>query len=288
MDTGWWAQRARWGEPGRRDETVLRRIRRVLGPIIRLSHRPRMEGAQHVPRDAPFLLVANHSGGMAIAELGCLIVLSGEYFDDVRIAGLAHPISFHVWPLTKLMRWVGAIPSSYEAAEAALESGAGVLVFPGGDHEASRPFWQAKRVDFNGRKGFLRIARDAGVPIVPMGISGSHLSVPILHRSRLLPKLLLGPWLFGVKRVPLTLLGVLGTAAILGLGHETLGWPLAAGLTWLWLASPLPLWPIVPTSIRFRIGEPIAPEVLFPPGDDLESAYAQVHDRIQALVLGEG
>lgn len=286
FDAGWWAQRARSGEPGRFDERVVGRFRRVVGPLIRLSHRPTMEGAEHVPRDAPFLLVANHSGGAAIAELGCLIVLAEAHLDGIRVAGMAHPVSFHLWPLKALMRWLGAIPSSYDAAGAALAAGSGVLVFPGGDHEASRPFWQARRVDFNGRKGFLRIARDAGVPLVPMGISGSHLSVPILARSRLLPRLLLLPWLFGIKRYPLTLLGVVGVGVILALARGPLGWPLAAGLSWLWLVSPLPLWPFVPTRVRFRVGAPLPPEVLFPPDGDLESAYAMVHDRVQALVDG--
>jgi 1-acyl-sn-glycerol-3-phosphate acyltransferase len=55
-----------------------------------------------------------------------------------------------------------------------------VLIFPGGDHEAFRPVWQAYRVDMANRKGFLRIARRAWVPIVPLGIRGSQFALPIL------------------------------------------------------------------------------------------------------------
>ena len=288
VDAAWWGARARYGEPGRYNKSAARVYLRWCAPVVRLFHRPRLEGAEHLRRDTPFLLVANHSGGLAISEISSLATLALDQLDDVRVAAMAHPIAFHLWPLTVPMRWLGAIPSTYEAAAAALADGAGVLVFPGGDHEAARPFWLARRVDFNGRKGFLRIARDAGVPIVPMGIAGSHWSVPILMRSdRVLPWLLVLPRLFGIKRFPITLLGALGVAAVLAMAPGVVGWPAALGLAWLWLASPLTLLPIVPVGIRFRIGAAIPHDELFPTGGDLDDAYARVHAAVQALVLGD-
>lgn len=279
-----WAERARWGEPGRLNPVALRRFMRWFAPLLRLAHRPRMMGAEHLPRDRPFLLVANHSGGIALSEIACLMVMAQAHFPTLRVAGLAHPISFHLWPLPIAMRLVGAIPSSYEAAAGAFAQGVGVLVFPGGDHEVSRPMWQANRVDFNGRMGFLRVARAAGVPIVPMGIRGSYWTCPSLYRSTwLLPRLLVIPHLFGLKRYPLTLTGAAGVCAALALGVPVLGWPAALGVAWLWLASLFPLMPAFPATIRYRIGEPIAPETLFA-DDDLDAAYHLVQGRVQGLV----
>ena len=37
-----------------------------------------------------------------------------------------------------------------------------MLVYPGGDYEVHRPSWERNRVDFGGRKGFIRLALDAG------------------------------------------------------------------------------------------------------------------------------
>lgn len=243
-----------------------------------------MIGAEHLRSGGPFLLVANHSGGMAMSEILSLVTLYPSELRDVRVAALAHPFAFHLWPMPPLMRALGTVPSSYDAASAALEDGANVLVFPGGDHEAARPFWQAGVVDFNRRKGFLRIAKKANVPIVPMGIAGSHLSVPILWRSDLvLPWLYLVPRLFGLKRYPLSLLGVLGAAAMLWLLPPLLGWPLALAIVWMWCWSPVNLVPVVPTKIRFHVGAPIAPEELFA-DDDLEAAYDRVEGEVQRLM----
>lgn len=284
FEAAWWAERARFKNPGRIDPKLASMFTRWVGPWIRLAHRPTIEGIENLPAEGPFLLVSNHSGGAAISELLCLALLSLERFPQVPIAGMAHPLSFHLWPLKPLMAVLGAIPSSYDAAHTALRSSVGVLVFPGGDYEATRPLWQAGRVDFNNRKGFLKVAQNANCPIIPMGIQGSHLSVPILWRSNLvLPWLLILPKLFGLKRYPLTLMGLLGVVLALVAGFCWLGWGPALVLAWLWLVSPGPLMPIIPTSIRIRIGRPLSPGELFEK-QDLEGAYGQVVSRIQELV----
>ncbi len=286
MEPGWWAARARTGAPGRIDPGFLGFYRRTIEPLVRAMHRPTMEGAEQIPRDRPFLLVANHSGGMAFSELFGLVAMYRAHLSDLRVVSLAHPFGFHFFPVNVILRRLGAVPSTHEQARAALAEGAGVLVFPGGDHEVSRPFWEAGKVDFNRRKGFLRLARDAGVPVVPMGISGSHNSCPILWRSTVvLPRLLILPWLFGIKRFPLSLTGAVGLVAIAAAAGPSLGWPAAIGLMWLWMASLLSFLPWVPTTIRYRVGAPIEPEQLFV-DDDLERAHDLVRGRVQTLVEG--
>ena len=276
---GWWTKHVEVETPGVINERALTIFDRWIGPLVRLVHRPSVEGLEHLPESGPFLLVANHSGGIAISEILCLLALRQANFRHVRLAAVAHPISFRLWPLTAIMRMVGAIPSSYEAAQDALSKGAGILIFPGGDHEAMRPFWRAHQVDFNGRKGFLRIAQRADCPLIPMGIRGSHLSVPILWRStRVLPWLLLWPKLIGLKRYAMTLSGLLGTIALLLLGSSALGWPLAIALSWFWLGSLGPLLPILPVRVQMRIGPPVEHSA------DLEVSYDRAVAAVQALV----
>lgn len=282
----------RWSAPaalrsaGRPTAEFVRFTRRFLAPVLRLAHRPTLDGVQNLPTSAPYLLVANHSAGLGIAEILAFAVL---YIDQVgadrALAGFAHPFGFRLFPASRVLQHVGAVPSTYEAARAALAEGVALLVFPGGDHETMRPVWQAKRVDFGGRKGFLRIARERRVAIVPMGIRGSHYTAPVLWRSRLLPKLLLGPWLIGLKRWPLTLLGVL--VAVLIVVAPPLAWPWRVVLAYLWLGSPFIFIPWIPWTIRMRIGVPMPPDALFDGvADDaqLGNALRRVERAVQALV----
>ena len=58
---------------------------------------------------------------------------------------------------------------------------------------------------------------------------------------------------------------------------------------YLWFYTLLPFAPIVPSTISFHLGTPIAPDELFVSGDDdLDRAYEIVVGRVQDLVLGQG
>lgn len=269
--------------PGRPAPWMVATVQRVIRPLVRLLHRPTLDGLEHLPADRPFLLVANHSAGMGLAKIACLTSLYLERFGTTRpLAGFAHLVGFRVWPISPIVRGLGAVPSAYEAAFSALAEGVPLLVFPGGDHETLRPVWQAHRVDFGGRRGFLRVARDAGVPIVPLGIRGAHFTVPMLLRSRALATLLVLPRLFGLKRWGLSVLSVAGAAA---LAVAPLPWPARLALIWAWLTSPVVFWPIVPWTIRMRVGPPLEPQTLFAEDDpSLQRALDQVQAAVQRLV----
>jgi len=262
--------------------------RRYAAPIVRFLWRPRLTGIENLP-PGPFVLVANHSG-MGNAEIMSLIVC---YLDQLGLsrplAPMVHPLSLNAWPQGGWMKALGAIPSTYEAGQATLSHGVPLLVFPGGDHEAMRPVWQANRVDFAGRNGFLKIARGAGVPIVPLGIRGSHYTAPVIYRAgRVLPRLLVLPRLAGFsKRFPLALSSVIVASGLAALAIASLlPWWLALALAWLFAASPLASLPWIPWSIRMRVGEPISAAELFPDATDVTLARAceRVQGAVQALV----
>jgi 1-acyl-sn-glycerol-3-phosphate acyltransferase len=261
-----------------------RRWSRYLGPIVRLAFRPALENSENAPPEGGYLLVANHSG-LGNPDIACLIV---GFLDRPGLrfpAGMVHPSSFNSWPAGGWMARLGAIPSTYDAALGALAQGVPVLVFPGGDIDATRPVWRARRVDFGGRQGFLKIARAAKVPIVPMGIRGSHYTAPILFRSKILSTLLVFPRLNGVRRFPVTLLGVLGAVGFVALG-PSIGWLPASILAMLWIVLPLAQIPWIPWTVRMRFGEPIRHEDLFPDdgGETLQRAYDRVIGAVEDLV----
>jgi 1-acyl-sn-glycerol-3-phosphate acyltransferase len=270
--------------PGHPDPIAVRRWQRYAAPLIRLAFRPTLEGIEHLPRDRPVMIVANHSG-LGLAEIMALVVcLLGKLGTSLRIAPMVHPISMNSWPAGRWMRRLGAIPSTYEDARAAIAAGMTVLVFPGGDHESMRPIWQASRVDFNGRQGFLKIARESGVPVVPLGIRGSHFTAPIVYRSgKWLPRLLGLPYLMGFrKRFPLTLAGVLGVAALFAFGPIWTWW-LTAILAVLVVSLPISQLPWLPWKIHMRFGPPIANADLFT-SDDMAVAYERVRTAIETEV----
>jgi len=275
-----WADRARLGRTGHLSTPMAFLMRWLVTPWARLWFRPHLDGWEHLP-DGPFLLVSNHSGG-AGGELFCLAALWYARFGRAErpITGLALPSAFFFPVVAWALRGFGAIPATYHHAHGALRDGVPVLVFPGGAHEAIRPVWRARQVDFGGRQGYLRIAADAHVPIVPMAIWGSHFASPILWRSRVLPWLLIAPRVFGLKTWPLSVLGLAGCAAILA-STLWIPWWAALVLAGAWLASPFPLLPWLPWRVRVRIGTPILP-------DDtpahLDATAARVQTAVQDLL----
>jgi 1-acyl-sn-glycerol-3-phosphate acyltransferase len=287
------ATNARVGKAGVPTPVMRAIFDRFLGPlVIDPLLRPRVAGWNRIPRDRPFLLVANHSGG-GIADIGCIARLAiRESEKPLALTGLAHPVAFWVPGAAWFLRQLGAVPSTYDDARRALARGVSVLVFPGGDHEAFRPIWQANEVQFAGRQGFLRIARDAWVPIVPLGISGSHFTLPILWRSRLLPWLTVLPRLAGLKRLPVTLTWIVGVLALaLALASHGALVVLAAILAFS-LCPLVYFVPYVPWTVRMHFGAPMEPAELFGPrGSDapLDPAYERVVTAVQAgLVASRG
>jgi 1-acyl-sn-glycerol-3-phosphate acyltransferase len=270
--------------PGRPQAKAVERWLKFAAPLIRLAFRPTLLGTEHLPTDRAVMIVANHSG-LGLAEIMALIIcLLARYGPDLRIAPMVHPVSLNAWPAGGWMRRLGAIPSTYQDAGAALAAGLSVLVFPGADHEAMRPLWHANRVDFKNRQGFLKIARANNAPIVPLGIRGSHYTLPIVYRSGAwLPRLLVLPYLMGMrKRYPITLAGALGVAAMIAFGPIWTWW-LTALLALLVLGTPISQLPWIPWTIRMRFGPPMSAEQVFS-DDDLARAVERVRAAVEAQV----
>jgi 1-acyl-sn-glycerol-3-phosphate acyltransferase len=231
MRAAWWAKRATVANVGRLSPGMAWLLRRVIGPAVRFFHRPTLVGAERLP-PGPYLLVANHSGGMDASELFSFAQLWLARFGEERpLAGFAHPFGFGIWPLSTVMRSLGTIPSTYEHARDALARGVPLLCFPGGDYEITRPIWQAHRVQFGGRVGYLKVARAARVPVVPMGGSASgSLSGHLLAWAWLASPFPLFPWVpwririrIGRPIAPEELFGTAGDAPLDAAGRRVEG-----------------------------------------------------------------
>lgn len=133
------------------------------------------DGAARIPAAGRLLVVANHPSG-ALDALA-LLDLVGKVRRDVRIVAndmlsLVEPLSDLLLPLRVLGGSAGA--DSLRAIERALENEECVIVFPAG--EVSRLGPRGVR-DTRWRRGFLRFARRAGAPVLPVRIAARNSSL---------------------------------------------------------------------------------------------------------------
>jgi len=145
---------------------------------------PEVRGLDRLPAAGPVLVVGNHSCLFYMPEAWTCgqAVLSRRGVDAPAYA-LGYDLLFAIPGVGPFLRRLGVIPASNDLASAALARGACVLVYPGGDLEACRPWAQRNKIDFAGRKGFVRLALRCGVPVVPVVAHGGHHAVVVLARG---------------------------------------------------------------------------------------------------------
>jgi 1-acyl-sn-glycerol-3-phosphate acyltransferase len=151
----------------------------LLGPLLRLLFRPRVEGAEHLPARGGAVLASNH---LAVADSFFLPLMVSrrvtflakrEYFTGRGVKGL-------------LKRWffagVGQVPidrSSAAAAQAALDTGVRLLtegsllgIYPEGTRSPDGRLYK-------GKTGLARMVLKSGVPVIPVVMVGTDKANPI-------------------------------------------------------------------------------------------------------------
>ena len=173
-----------------RDPDYIREALPGMWLLSSLWFRGEVRGLGNIPEEGPVLLVGNHSGGNLTPDTTVFTLAFSAYFGVERpFYQLAHNLVLSM-PGLGFLRKFGTVAASPASAEKALRSGAAVLVYPGGDHEVHRPSWQGSRVDFAGRKGFLRLALEHDVPIVPVVSIGGQETALFLGQGRRIARLL--------------------------------------------------------------------------------------------------
>src|SRR6476469_9909895 len=148
-----------------RDPDYIREQLPGLWMLATLYFRAEVRGLHNIPDKGPVLLVGNHSGGNVTPDTHVFTLAFNTYFGvERRFYQLAHNLVL-TSPVGPYLRKFGTVAASHENARKALEAGAAVLVYPGGDWEVNRPTWESNKIDFAGRKGFIKLALEANVPI---------------------------------------------------------------------------------------------------------------------------
>jgi 1-acyl-sn-glycerol-3-phosphate acyltransferase len=214
-----------------------------------------VEGFSILGAAQPSLIVAYHGGPWTfdMFMLGARMYEKLGYFPH----GVWHRAWFRFPGLRQVVTELGALdgPPSEAQMSAIKARGEHLVVAPGGAHEGLRPFWKMHCVDFAHHRGYLRLARAHGLPIIPVVSTGQEETFIGLSERFALPRL-----------------------ASRG---EAPGW-LALGL-----GGPWPFALPFPTKIRQRIGTPIDLADLSPHADDdafVESANEHVTGILQSML----
>ncbi len=195
------------------DANYIRRVLPIWRTVLGTYFRGEVRGLDNIPDTGPALLVGNHSGGTMIADTFVFATAFYTRFGpDRRFHQLAHDIAARM-PATGISRW-GTVAASHENARRAFEMGAPVLVYPGGDYETFRPTWHSDRIEFGGRKGFIKLALQQGVPIVPVVAIGGQETALFLTRGERAAQLTRWAQATRIKVLPMALAPPFGVSVL--------------------------------------------------------------------------
>ncbi len=203
--TGQVARRVPRADLDERDPDFIRERLPLMWLVASIWYRGEVRGLGNIPERGPVLLVGNHSGGNMTPDTIIFTLAFSTFFGvERRFYQLAHNLVLAMPQLGSLRKF-GTVAASPSNARKALESGAALLVYPGGDYEVHRPSWLRNRVDFAGRKGFIRLALDQDVPVVPVVSIGGQETALFLTRGERLARLLWVDRLFRLQVLPISL-----------------------------------------------------------------------------------
>jgi 1-acyl-sn-glycerol-3-phosphate acyltransferase len=241
-----------------RDPDYIRETLPGLWMLASLYFRADVRGLQNIPEEGPVLLVGNHSGGNLTPDTHVFTLAFSTYFGvERRFHQLAHNLVLSMPGLARLRKY-GTVAATPENAAKALDVGAALLVYPGGDYEVHRPSWESARVDFGGRKGFIRLAKQRKVPLVPVVAIGGQETALFLSRGERLARMFGLDRMFRLKVLPISL---------------ALPWGLNVGD----MLGHIPL----PAKITIQVLEPIDVSRM-----DVDKAYDLVTGQMQTTLTG--
>lgn len=257
---GWVAERAgEWTLEGP-DYGFMEQQKYFWNPLVDYWFRMEMEGWERLP-EPPALLVGIHSGAPFVWDAWTVGIQWWRHFGNDRpLHGTAHDALMAAPLVGGYFRRMGVLPAAPDSIAGALAAGHDVALWPGGEVDSLRPWVRRDEAILAGRKGFVRMAIRAGVPIVPISTVGGPDSMPVLFSGRRLARAL---QLDRVARIKV--------------------FPFALSAPWGIAPAALPEIPL-PTKIRTAFQDPVEldsdPERA---GDDayVDAKYEEVRAAIQ-------
>jgi 1-acyl-sn-glycerol-3-phosphate acyltransferase len=234
------------------DLRFLEQMAPVLDFLYTKYFRVRMLGIENIPETGPALLVANHSGGLPYDGAMLIHGVYRLHPAHRRLRALVANFAFRSPWMTQVVARIGGVRAASGFARDLLRAGELVAVFPEGLRGVGKLYRERYRLERFGRGGFVRLARECNVPIIPVAIVGAEEIHPILAKITKLAE----P--FGLPYIPIT-----PTFPLLG---------------------PLGLLP-VPTKWTIQIGEPVlVPRLVDEGSEDTPSLINETAELIRGRI----
>jgi 1-acyl-sn-glycerol-3-phosphate acyltransferase len=184
----------------------------LLKVLYRDWFRTEVFGVENIPESGGGLMVANHSGVLALDALMLSVALNDQTPEARHLRLLGADLVFRVPVMSELARKSGATVACNPDAERLMSSGELVGVFPEGFKGIGKRYADRYKLQRFGRGGFVSAALRTGTPIIPVAIVGAEEIYPMLTDLKPLARLLgvpyfpvtpTFPWLGPLGLVPL-------------------------------------------------------------------------------------
>lgn len=169
-----------------------------LRPLYANYFRVETRGLENVPDTGGALVVANHSGTIALDAVMTQLALLDHHPAHRHLRMLGANLVFSTPFVGELARKGGHTLACAPDAERLLSEGELVGVWPEGFKGIGKPFSERYKLQRFGRGGFVAAALRSGVPIIPCAIVGAEETYPIIGNAKFVARLL------GLPYFPLT------------------------------------------------------------------------------------
>jgi 1-acyl-sn-glycerol-3-phosphate acyltransferase len=166
----------------------------MLRPLYREWFSVEVAGVQNLPSQGAALVVANHSGTVALDALMLELAVHDEHPAHRYLRLLGADLVFQMPFISELARKNGGTLACNPDAERLLGSGELVGVFPEGFKGVGKLYRDRYKLQRFGRGGFVAAALRTGTPIIPVSIVGAEETYPMLANFKPLARLLGTPY----------------------------------------------------------------------------------------------
>jgi 1-acyl-sn-glycerol-3-phosphate acyltransferase len=169
-----------------------------LRPLYNNWFRVETRGIENVPSEGGALVVANHSGTVALDAVMTQLALHDHHPAQRNLRMLGANLVFQMPLVGEIARKSGNTLACNPDAERLLSTGEVVGVWPEGFKGIGKPYRDRYKLQRFGRGGFVATALKTKTPIIPCAIVGAEEIYPIIGNAKTLARL------FNLPYFPLT------------------------------------------------------------------------------------